>query len=57
LVAAISLALAIEGGQVAFGYGFDWIDIFDLAFDAAGIVLGIRAYGKIQGMRASRARS
>lgn len=38
---AILLSLAIEAAQTVFGYGFDWIDITDLATDAAGIVLGL----------------
>lgn len=38
---ALLLALAIEAAQVAFGYGFDWVDIFDLACDAAGIALAL----------------
>lgn len=42
------LALAIELAQLAFGYGFDWIDLFDLAFDAAGIALGIWLSGRIR---------
>jgi hypothetical protein len=41
LVVAVLLSLAIEGAQVVFGYGFDWIDIVDLLADAAGIVLGL----------------
>ncbi len=38
---AVLLALAIEAAQVAFGYGFDWVDIFDLACDATGIALAL----------------
>jgi hypothetical protein len=41
LFLAVLLSLAIEGAQVAFGYGFDWIDILDLATDAVGIALGL----------------
>lgn len=37
----VGLALAIELAQIAFGYGFDWIDVTDLACDAAGIALGL----------------
>lgn len=38
---AIMLSFAIEGAQVAFGYGFDWLDVLDLLTDAGGIVLGL----------------
>jgi hypothetical protein len=41
LLLAVLLSLAIEAAQTAFGYGFDWIDITDLATDAAGILLGL----------------
>ena len=37
----ILLAALIELAQVAFGYGFDWIDVFDLICDATGIALGL----------------
>jgi hypothetical protein len=38
---AVILALSIEAAQIAFGYGFDWVDIIDLACDAAGIALAL----------------
>jgi hypothetical protein len=41
------LALSIELAQLAFGYGFDWGDVFDLATDAFGIGLAMWAYGKM----------
>jgi hypothetical protein len=41
LLLAIPLALATELAQVAFGYGCDWVDGVDLAFDTAGIALGL----------------
>ncbi len=41
---AVILALAIEAAQCAFGYGFDWVDIVDLACDAAGIALALAAH-------------
>ena len=41
LLVAVLLSLAIEGAQAAFGYGFDWVDVIDLATDAAGIALGL----------------
>ncbi len=40
----VGLALAIEFAQFSFGYGFDWLDVFDLFNDAVGIALGILAY-------------
>ena len=51
LVIVVSCALAIELAQLAFGYGFDWVDVFDLACDAAGIALGFWGFGKIQCLR------
>lgn len=41
---AVILAFAIEVAQVAFGYGFDWVDVFDLACDAIGIALALLAH-------------
>lgn len=41
---AVILALAIETAQVAFGYGFDWVDVFDLACDGTGIALALLAH-------------
>jgi hypothetical protein len=38
------LAVVIELAQVAFGYGFDRVDVFDLTCDAVGIGLAIRAH-------------
>ncbi len=43
----VTLALAIELAQVAFGYGFGWDDVFDLATDASGIALAMWVYGKM----------
>jgi len=37
-------ALMIEGAQVAFGYGFDRVDVFDLICNATGIALGLLAH-------------
>ncbi len=45
---AVILALAIETAQLAFGYGFDWVDVFDLASDAVGIALGLWLYGRLR---------
>ena len=47
LLLMVMLALAIELAQVAFGYGFGWDDVFDLATDAFGIGLAMWAYGKM----------
>ena len=44
----VILALAIEAAQVAFGYGFDWMDVFDLANDAVGIALGLWLYQRVK---------
>ncbi len=38
---AVPLALAVECAQSAFGYGFDWGDAADLAFDGIGIWLAL----------------
>ncbi|MEX1049460.1 MAG: hypothetical protein WED15_08030 [Akkermansiaceae bacterium] len=43
----ILFALAIESAQVAFGYGFDRVDMFDLAWKATGIALGVLAYHRL----------
>lgn len=44
---AIPLALAIEAAQTAFGYGFDWVDVVDLAFDGIGIWLALRLHRRL----------
>lgn len=44
---AIGLTVSIEAAQAAFGYGFDWVDVFDLFCDGLGIALGILIYQKI----------
>lgn len=43
---AIVLALCIEAAQYSFGFGFDRVDVFDLACDAVGILaaLGVHRY-------------
>jgi glycopeptide antibiotics resistance protein len=48
LVLGCSLALACEAAQTGFGYGFDWIDVLDLACDAAGIALALHAYDRMR---------
>lgn len=40
-ILAALLALGIEGAQVLFGFGFDPMDVIDLACDAAGIALAL----------------
>jgi hypothetical protein len=47
LFIGVTLALAIELAQVAFGYGFDWVDVFDLACDAGGIALAMWVHKKM----------
>ena len=37
----VMLSLGVESAQMAFGYGFDWVDVFDLFCDAAGIAVGL----------------
>ncbi|MES2921994.1 MAG: hypothetical protein V4819_10620 [Verrucomicrobiota bacterium] len=44
---AVILAIAIETAQVAFGYGFDWVDIFDLASDAIGITVALLLHRRL----------
>jgi hypothetical protein len=44
---AIPLALAIEGAQVAFGYGFDWVDGVDLVFDGIGIWFALHVHRRL----------
>jgi hypothetical protein len=41
LALAAMFTISVEASQLAFGYGFDWIDVTDLATDAAGIALGL----------------
>lgn len=38
---AMIFALATEAAETAFGYGFDWLDVFDLLCDATGIALAL----------------
>jgi hypothetical protein len=37
---------AVEAGQAAFGYGFDWLDGIDLLVDWAGIAAAIWVWGR-----------
>ena len=48
MLLSAALAVSIEAAQTGFGYGFDWIDVFDLASDAMGIAMGIWAWGRIK---------
>lgn len=41
IILAMSLAVSIEAAQTAFGYGFGWDDVVDLATDAIGIALAL----------------
>lgn len=41
LLLTVLLSCSIEGAQAAFGYGFDWIDTWDLISDAFGIGVGL----------------
>ena len=43
--------LAIESAQIAFGYGFDWVDGLDLVFDGIGIWLGLWVAGLLSPFR------
>jgi glycopeptide antibiotics resistance protein len=45
---AVILALAIEAAQLAFGYGFDRVDVFDLASDAVGIGLALIVHSSLK---------
>ena len=45
---AVVLALAIEAAQLAFGYGFDRVDLFDLACDGVGIGLALIAHSSLK---------
>lgn len=51
---AVILSLAIEAAQLAFGFGFDWADAFDLSSDAVGILLGLWACGRLKNSRYGR---
>lgn len=41
------LSFAIEAAQVAFGYGFDWIDVLDLVWNALGIFAALCVYQRL----------
>ncbi|MEO8617220.1 MAG: hypothetical protein ABI600_18930 [Luteolibacter sp.] len=51
---ATLFALAIEGAEAAFGYGFDWLDVTDLISDALGIVIGLLLARRLLAWRLSR---
>lgn len=48
LFLAILLALAIELGEVAFGYGFGWDDVMDLVTDGIGIALAVILWSRMR---------
>lgn len=52
-----SLALAIEAAQAALGFGFDLLDVGDLACDAAGVAAAVWLCSRIKAYRLARARS
>lgn len=54
LILCVVFALAIEGAQAAFGYGFDGIDAWDLVSDAFGIAGGLLAARWVFGWLESR---
>ncbi len=41
------LAIGTEAAETAFGYGFDWLDVGDLASDAAGIIIAVWIHKKL----------
>lgn len=41
LALSVIFSLSVEGAQAVFGYGFDWIDVADLACDGFGIGVGL----------------
>ena len=43
----VLFSLAIEGAQLAFGYGFDAVDVFDLVCDATGIALALFVHHRL----------
>lgn len=49
------LALAIEGSQIGFGFGFDYLDVLDLICAATAILLGRRVVGKFRFARSAQA--
>jgi len=44
LLLAAGFAVAIEAAQIAFGYGFDYNDVFDLFANGFGLVVGLMVY-------------
>lgn len=53
----VSLAIAIELTQTAFGYGFDWVDVQDFISDFSGIALALWLYTKWKRRRTKQASS
>lgn len=54
VVLSAMLAFSIELAQLAFGYGFDLVDVGDLATDAAGIALGLWVWNRVSKRSESR---
>lgn len=46
---ALALALGMELAQPAFGFGSNWTDLLDLAFDAAGMALAVWVHARLLG--------
>lgn len=51
LLLAVILSIGIELAQIAFGYGFDRIDVLDLTYDAIGIGMAMLVFHFIAGKR------
>ncbi|MEY3898682.1 MAG: hypothetical protein RLZZ214_4204 [Verrucomicrobiota bacterium] len=45
---AIILTLCVEAAQLSFGYGFDRVDVFDLACDGVGIAVALFVHRRLQ---------
>lgn len=44
LILSILFSFCVEAAQIAFGFGFDWIDAVDLVSDGAGILIALAAH-------------
>jgi glycopeptide antibiotics resistance protein len=44
---ALGLAILIEAAQAAFGYGFDFLDVFDLVSDVLGIAAALWVHRRL----------
>ncbi len=50
VILATMIALGIELAQVGFGYGADWLDVWDLVGDFAGIFLAVWVFRRLRGI-------